>query len=399
MHTFSFKAKKSDGQIVSGKVKAKNKNGVLFMLNARKMDAIHIELQKSVLPGGGGISSVSMKHLVVFTRQMAFLISSGIPVVQALLIAKGISKSQALKTIITDVSEDIEKGSTFASALSTYPSVFNPIYISIIEAGETGGNLDTMLNRLASYIEDSASLRSRMLKAMMYPGFVLSVGVIMMIMIMAVVVPKFTSIFDNAGADLPLMTKILVGASDFFKDNIIAIIIMVIIVPFCTILYLRSPAGRPIKDQLLMFLPVIGPLVLKNSMARFSRTFSCLLAGGVNVAEALNTAAVTSNNFFIEQAVKNVKNQVMKGKPIAQSLEKESVIPSLVSNMVAIGEETGRTDVTLEKVAEFYEEQVKTTSNMISELIQPFLIILLGGMVGFVVIALYLPIFKLPGLL
>ena len=398
MNTFLFKAKRPSGQVVSGKVQAKNKNEVIYLLNAKKMEVVHIEMKKKMFQlGSGGTGGVSSKSLVNFTRQMAFLINAGVPVVQSLQIMKRITKDVVLQRVVVDLANTIEKGSTFANALADYPSIFSNTFISIIEAGEVGGSLDIMLNRLAEYIEESEKLKARMLKAMIYPSFVLSIGLIIVIVIMVKVVPKFTSIFATSDMKLPPLTQLLITISDGFRYNLIWIIVCGFFVPFCFFLYLRSPMGRSLKDQLLMLTPVLGPLVLKNSLARFSRTFACLLSGGVNVGDALKTSGLTSNNFFIEKSIHNVRNEVMRGKSIAGSLKKEPIIPPLISDMVAIGEETGNTEATLTKVAEFYEEQVKTTSNAISELIQPVLIAVLGGLVGFIVIALYLPIFKLPG--
>ena len=397
MHTFKFRAKKSNGQLLSGKIKAKSKNEVLYLLNAKKLEPINIELQKKLFTGGGGISGVSSKHLVTFTRQLAFLIDAGVPVVQALRIVSEISQHPVLRTVIEDIVNGIESGNTFSTALSAHPAIFGNIYVSIIEAGETGGSLDIMLNRLAGYIEESERLKERVKKAMMYPSFVLSIGLAIVVVIMVVVVPKFVGIFDSSDMKLPAVTQLLISTSDFFKNNLLLIIVSGVVIPFAFIMYLRTASARPLKDQLLMMIPIIGSLAVKSGLARFSRTLSCLLSGGVNLAEALGTSALTSNNFFIERAIKNVQNQVIKGKSIAQSMKKEKVIPPLIANMVAIGEETGKTDATLEKVAEFYEEQVKTTTNTISDLIQPFLIAVLGGLVGFIVIALYLPIFKMPG--
>ncbi len=398
MGTFLFKARRPTGEVVSGKVQAKTKNEVIYLLNSKKLEVIHVEMKKNVFQlGSGGVGGISSKSLVHFTRQMAFLINAGVPVVQSLQIMKRITKDLILQKVVADLANSIEKGSTFANALAEYPSIFSSTFVSIIEAGEVGGSLDIMLNRLAEYIEESEKLKSKMLKAMMYPSFVLSVGLIIVVVIMVKVVPQFTSIFSSSDVKLPPLTQLLISISDAFRYNLIWIIVFGFFIPFCFILYLRSSSGRYLKDQLLMLMPVIGPLVLKNSLARFSRTFACLLSGGVNVADALKTSGLVSNNFFIEKSIKNVRNEIVRGKSIASSLKKEPIIPTLISDMVAIGEETGNTEATLTKVAEFYEEQVKTTSNAISELIQPVLIAVLGGLVGFIVIALYLPIFKLPG--
>ena len=400
MDTFSFKAKKPDGKLLSGKIKAKNKNQVIRLLKAKNLDPVYIEIERSLFQlGSGSGSGLASKHLVVFTRQLAFLINAGVPVVQSLRIVREISQHVVLKTIITDIINSVEGGSTFASALASKPGVFSSMYVSMISAGEVGGSLDIMLTRLAEYIEESEKLKSKVKKAMLYPSFVFITGIGVIVAIMVMVIPKFIDIFESSKVELPVSTKILVGASNVFREHFILVGLAGFFIPFVFIMYLRSPQGRQLKDQLLMITPVIGPLVLKNSLARFSKTLACLLSGGVSLSDALNTSALTSNNFFVERALQNVKGKVIKGQPIAQSLKKEGVIPVLVSNMVAIGEETGNVDATLEKVAEFYEEQVRTTTSAISDLIQPFLIVFLGGLIGFIVISIYVPIFKMPGII
>ena len=394
---FTFKAKKQNGQVLSGKLKAKSKNEVLFLLNSKKLDPIFIEMEQKLF-SRGGISGVSSKHLVVFTRQLAFLINAGVPILQSLRIVSEISRHPVLKTVVVDVINGIASGVSLSAALAAHPGIFGNIYVSIVQAGETGGSLDIMLNRLAAYLEESNRLKSRVKKAMMYPAFVLSIGILIVIVIMVKVVPKFVEIFSGSDMKLPAVTQLLITISDFFRNNFVLVVLFSFVIPFISVLYLRTASARPLKDQILMLIPIIGNLTIKNSLARFSRTLSCLLSGGVNVAEALSVSALTSDNFFIEQAIKNVQKQVISGKPMAQSLKKESLIPLLISNMVAIGEETGKTDATLEKVAEFYEEQVRSTTDAMSDLIQPFLIAVLGVLVGFIVIALYLPIFDMPGL-
>ena len=397
MNTFTFKAKRANGQLVSGKLKAKNKNEVLYLLANKKLEPIFVDVQKNIFSRGSGGVTVGTKHLVTFTRQLAFLINSGVPLVQSLQIVKEIVTSTGLRVVVGDLIDSIQKGNTFGASLAAYPSVFGGIYISIIESGELGGILDTMLTRLAEYIEEDEKLKGRVKKALMYPIFVLTISMIIVAVIMVVVVPKFAALFASSNAELPFMTQILMSTSDFMRNNVVLLLIGLIFLPFVFIMYLRSDSGRSLRDQILLVIPVFGPLVLKNSLARFSRTLSCLLSGGVSISEALGAASMTSNNFLVEQATQRVKAQVIKGKSVAQSLRKEPIIPVLIPNMVAIGEETGNMDATLEKVAEFYEEQVTTTTNAISDLIQPLLIVVLGGIIGFIVISLYLPIFKLPG--
>lgn len=394
MAIFLFKAKRANGELISGKIKARDKNEVIYILKAKHLDPVIINQKKSFFDTKTG--TVKNKDVVQITRQMSFLISSGIPIVQSLQIVKEITTNNYIQEVITNIINSIEKGSSFAQALSEFPHIFSNIYIHMIQAGEVGGSLDIMLKQLATDLEESEKIKSRVKKAMMYPTFVLTIGLVIIVIIMVFVVPKFVSMFSSSGKSLPAMTQILVDISDLFVNHLFALFVIGVLCPISFIMYLKSAAGRTLKDTILLVIPIIGTLILHSNLARLSRTLSSLLKGGVNMIDALDVSIRTANNTFIELAIKNVKTKVATGNSIALSLKQEKIIPPLLPNMVAIGEETGNIDATLEKVAEFYEEQVKSTTEAMSDLIQPILIVVLGGIVGFVVLALYAPIFKLP---
>lgn len=396
MYTFNFKATRENGKTVTGQIKAASQNEALRLLNLRKLQPLFIKKKQSILKLGSG-SVVAQKDLVVFSRQLAFLVESGVPIIQSLQIVQPITQSAVLKNVLTQLIKSVDKGKNFSEALAEHPAVFNNLFFSLVQAGESSGKLNILLAQLADDIESSDNLRSKVTKALMYPIFVLSVGIVIMIGLMVFVVPKFASVFSSAGSDLPAMTKILMSVSDFFVNNLLLVLFTLIAAPVTFFIYLFSPAGRKFKDQLFWILPIIGPIVRKNSLARFTKTLSYLMASGVNVTEALHNAAAASNNYLVETSIQNAIARVERGQSIAQSIAKERIFPHLLSHMVSIGEETGKLDATLQKVSEFYEEQVKTSAATIADMIQPIFIVVLGGFVAFVVIAMYLPIFKLAG--
>ncbi len=397
MKKFRFTAKDTNGKMISGTVKANSRNDVVRRMSNKGMEPLLIEEKTNIFLGSG--SSVDTKHIVSFTRQLGFLINAGVPIVQALQIVSDMVQSAILKVAIKDIVSNIEGGDTFSGALAQHSQIFNHLFVSIIESGEKSGNLDQMLNQLATYVEESDKIKNKVKKAMMYPSFILVIGLGITIGIMVFVVPKFASIFEGSDQPLPLLTKILLATSNMFVDNILIVLLVTIVIPMVSMMYLRSPAGRSMKDQLLMITPIFGKLLFQNSLARFARTLACLIAAGVNITEAMDTSAMTANNVFVETAIKNIRNQVVKGKPMGVAFKSQKILPPLVSSMVSVGEETGSIDATMEKVAEFYEENVRVTANNMADLIQPFLIVFLGGIVGFVVISLYLPIIKMPGIL
>lgn len=395
---FIFKAKNPEGKIITGSVTARTRNNVLKTLTDRGLQPFYIGVKNdtSIFNFGSGVKN---QDLVKFSRNMAFLVKSGISIVNALRMTQSTTDSVIFKHKLDHIVSDIESGHSFAKALSSHPSIFNAIFITMVEAGEMGGNLDSMLATLADYMESSERIKGRVKKALWYPGFVIVSAFGLVTGIMVFVVPKMMEVFESMDAELPLISQILLGVSDFMAAYFVPLIICCVVFPVCFFMYCRTPAGRPLKDQFLMSLPIIGPLCVKNSFVRFSKTLSCLLFSGVELTEALESASETTNNFYIENAIKRVKKRVLKGRSLGQCLKTERIIPHFLSDMVVIGEESGTVDSTLIKVAEYYEEQVTTTANSISDLIQPFLIVFLGAVVGTIVIAIYLPIIQMPGLL
>ena len=396
MDTFTFKATREDGKAVSGQIKASNQNEAIRVLNLRKLQPIFVKKKQSILKLGSG-SIVAQRDLVVFSRQLAFLVESGVPIIQSLQIVQPITQSAVLKNVLSQLIKSVDKGKNLSEALAEHPAIFNNLFFALVQAGESSGKLNVLLAQLADDIESSDQLRSKVTKALMYPMFVLSVGVAIVIGLMVFVVPKFASVFQSAGSELPAMTKVLMSISDFFVNNLLLVLFTLVAAPIAFFMYLFSPAGRKFKDQLFWVLPIMGPIVRKNSLARFTKTLSYLLASGVNVTEALNNASTASNNYLVESSIQTAIARVERGQSIAQSISKEKIFPHLLSQMISIGEETGKLDATLKKVSEFYEEQVKASASAIADMIQPIFIVVLGGFVAFVVIAMYLPIFKLAG--
>ncbi len=395
---FVFKAKDQAGKTITGHVLAKTRNNVLRTLADKNLRPFYIEVKdkKELFSVGTGIKN---RELVKFARNMAFLVKSGVSILNALRMTQSTTASIVFKNKLDHIIADIESGHSFAKALSTHSNIFGSIFITMVEAGEMGGNLDLMLISLADYMESSERIKSRVKKAMLYPSFVIVAATALVVGIMVFVVPKMMEVFQSMNADLPFITQILLSVSDFMVAHFVALILFCLILPVCFIMYCKTASGRPLKDQFLMSLPVIGSLCVKNSYVRFSKTLSCLLFSGVEMTDAIESASETTNNYYIEKAIQRVKKRVLKGRSLGQCLRTETIIPQFLSDMVSIGEESGNIDATLNKVAEYYEEQVNTTANSISELIQPFLIVFLGGVVGFIVVAIYLPIIQMPGLL
>ncbi len=397
MYIFTFKAQRTDGSIVKGQLKAKDQNQAIHLLKVKQLQPIIIRKKTNALRSTFGSGSVAQKDLVVFSRQLAFLVSSGVPIMQSLQTIQPMTQSVILKNVLSQMIKDIDSGKNLSEAIAEHPIIFNNLVFSLVQAGEVSGQLSLLLTQLADDLESSDKIKNKVKKALYYPIFVLVVGVGIVIGLMTFVVPRFASIFESSGSDLPYVTKILMSISDFFVNNIFFVIFIVIFIPIALFAYLASPIGRKLRDQLFWFLPIVGPLVRKNCFSRFTKTLACLMRAGVNVVEALNNSAIASNNYLIEQAISHAVIRVEKGKTISESLKKERLFPDLIPRMISIGEETGKVDATLQKVSEFYEEQVKTASATISDMIQPVFIVALGGLVAFVVIAMYLPMFKMAG--
>lgn len=346
------------------------------------------------------LNRVTLRDLLIFTRQLHAMVHAGIPLVQSLRIIKDQVSNKRLKQIINDIATYIEEGGKFSTALSRYRNVFGDLYISIIRAAEEAGTLDETLRRLAEYLEKVEKLRGKVKSALFYPIFVLLTATVIVVGIMIFVIPTFQQLYADLGGTLPALTQMVINASNWLRDYIGWFILAIFFfVVFFVQLRKASKKFTYLTDLALLQLPVFGELVLKSSIANFSRTFSSMLSSGINILEALRISAETSNNEVIRKAIEKVREQVEKGVSFSLAMSRISVFPSMVVNMAAIGEEAGNLDEMMSKVADFYEEEVDRTVDGLTSLIEPLMIVFIGSIIGVIIIALYLPIFKIGELI
>ncbi len=340
---------------------------------------------------------VKQRSVAIFTRQLATMIDAGLPLVQSLEILSTQQESNVFKNVIRKVREDVEAGSTFAAALKKHPVTFNELYTNLVVAGEEGGILDTILNRLASYIEKSEALKKKVKSALVYPAAIVTVAVIVVGILMIFVIPVFETMFKSAGQTLPLPTLIVLTISKVIKNTFYIIIPALFLLLFLFKKYYQTQSGRAVIDRLLLKLPVFGPLLKKIAVARFSRTLGTLVSSGVPILDGLAIVSRTSGNRAIETAIMNARASIREGETIAEPLGRSGHFPPMVIQMIAVGESTGALDSMLSKIAEFYEEEVDAAVGNLTSLLEPLLMMFLGVVIGGVVIAMYLPIFNMAG--
>ena len=338
---------------------------------------------------------VTGKDVVIFTRQLSTMIDAGLPLVQGLEILGSQQENPTFKTILLQVRADVETGSTFADALKKHPKVFDNLFCNMVDAGEIGGILDTILSRLSIFMEKSMVLKKRVKGAMTYPVICLAISIIILGVILVFVVPVFEKMFSSFGAALPVPTQIVVLISNFIQTNLLYGIAFAAIMVFAFKKYYASDKGEKKIDALILQLPVFGDLVRKVAVAKFSRTLGTMLKSGVPILESLQVVARTSGNRVIETAVFRTADAISEGRPIAEPLEETGVFPGMVVSMINVGEAVGALDAMLEKIADFYDEEVDQAVDNLTAMIEPFMMDFLGGMIGGLVVAMYLPIFKM----
>jgi type IV pilus assembly protein PilC len=338
---------------------------------------------------------VNQRSIAVFTRQLATMIDAGLPLVQSLEILSQQQESKAFKNIIREIREDVEGGSTFAGALKKHPATFNDLYTNLVVAGEEGGILDNILNRLANYIEKSEALRKKVKSALIYPATIIGVAVIVVMILMIFVIPVFETMFKSAGQTLPLPTLIVLTLSKMIKKYVVILIPALILLFYMAKKYYQTQNGRAVLDRLLLKLPVFGALFKKIAVARFSRTLGTLVSSGVPILDGLTIVSRTSGNRTIEIAILNARTSIREGETIAEPLSRSGIFPPMVIQMISVGESTGALDSMLSKIADFYEEEVDMAVANLTSLLEPFLMIFLGVVIGGVVISMYLPIFNM----
>jgi len=344
------------------------------------------------IPGIGGVHT---KDLLVFTRQFAVMIDAGLPLVQALDIIGNQADNLTFRKVLLAVKGKVESGSTFADALAEHPAVFDELFVQLVRAGEIGGILDTILNRLGAYLEKAEKLTRRLRGAMVYPSIVLTVAAGVTIVLLAYVTPTFEKMFKDFGGAMPGPTQFLIDLSHGLRNNWYLFLGVPIALIVAVRLFLRDPRGRKLWDRFVLKLPVFGPLIRKVAVARFTRTLGTLLSSGVPILDALEIVAKSAGNRTIENAILYVRAKISEGKNIAGPLAETQVFPPMVIQMIGVGEATGAMDAMLNKIADFYDDEVDVAIAALTSMIEPLLMVFLGGVVGGFLIAMYLPIFKL----
>ncbi|MDD3553876.1 MAG: type II secretion system F family protein [Deltaproteobacteria bacterium] len=340
---------------------------------------------------------VKQTDVVIFTRQMSTLIDSGLPLIQGLDALARQQENPKFAEILTQIKTDVETGSTFAEALKKHPKLFDRLYTNMVAAGEMGGVLDSVMARLAAYMEKAQRLKRKVKGAMTYPAIVLGISIGVLSIILIFVIPVFEKMFKEFGHALPAPTQMVIDVSNFVKSYILLILLLLGGLVFLFKKYYSTEKGRTQVDRLLLRAPIFGPLLRKVAVAKLTRTLGTLIVSGVPIIEALNVAAGTAGNKIVENAIIKVKTSVTEGKTIAQPLEESGIFPAMVIQMISVGETSGALDKMLTKVADFYDEEVDTAVDALTSMIEPLMIVFLGGTIGTIIIAMYLPIFKMAG--
>jgi type IV pilus assembly protein PilC len=395
---FEWSGKTSRGLIESGEITAKTREEVVNLLRKRNISATLVK-PKEKKPLFGGLNfggGVSDKDIVIFTRQFATMIDAGLPLVQALEILSTQVENKFLAKTLEIIKADVESGSTYADALKKHPKAFDELYANMVAAGESGGILDTILNRLAAYIEKAMKLKKKVKGAMVYPIVVSSIAILCIAVIMIFVVPTFSKMFTQMGGTLPLPTLLVIKLSNFLAGIGGLLTGLTIVAAFIGFKQIRkTEKGKAVTDRMFLKLPIFGILLKKVAVAKFTRTLGTLISSGVPILDGLEITAKTAGNKVIEYAVMDVRTAVTEGKTLAEPLMKAKVFPPMVTHMIAVGESTGALDSMMNKIADFYDDEVDNAVNNLTAMMEPMLMVFLGGSVGFIVIAMYLPIFKL----
>jgi type IV pilus assembly protein PilC len=401
MSTYTFKAMDMAGAPMRGQVDAETKQAVSDQLKARGLIVLDVgEKHASREIKLAMFDRVKLSDLAVCSRQLATMVSSGMTILRALFVLEEQTESKKLLAVLSAVRRDVEAGLAFSDALARHPKIFGPLFVSMVRAGEIGGTLESSLLRIADQLEKEDALRRQVRSAMVYPTVVLSVAMIVMIALVVFVVPVFAGVLkqvatNEAGTQLPVMTQVTVDVSHFITSRWYIVIVGLAIAVFAFLKWKKSETGRPQWDRLRLRIPFkIGDIVQKIALARWARTLAALTAAGVPLLEALDITGRTAGNVVVQQAMGDVIDSVKQGGTIADPLRAAPVFPTMVSHMVGVGESTGELDTMLTKIAEFYEERVAAAVKALTSILEPVMIVVIGGMVGFIVIAMYLPLFK-----
>jgi type IV pilus assembly protein PilC len=395
--TYAYKVRDRRGSLVSGEIQADSRDLVLAKL--REMEYIPLEVKRksaglkkeiSLRPG-----KVKLKHLAVFSRQFATMVNSGLPLLRTLAILSEQTESKELARIVGEMRLEVERGASLSEAMSKYPRAFDELYVAMVKAGEVSGNLDQVLLRVADTIEKEVSLRQKIKSAMTYPIVVFALVIIILTAILVFVVPTFKDLYAQLGGTLPAPTRLLIAISDTVRSSFLIVAGVIVLAIWLFRRWIKTEKGRYAFDRFKLKIPIFGELFRKTALSRFARTLGTLSRSGVPILQALDIVQETVKNSVMARAVQDVQSSVKEGESLAKPLTRHAVFPPMVVQMMAVGEETGALDTMLGKIADFYDDEVAATVDSLTSLIEPVLIAVVGGAVGAIVIALYLPTFRI----
>lgn len=393
MPAYAWKGKNRMGEIQEGVLVSDSRDAAAATLKRNGVEVMNIRIMAA--EGGKSFGKVPPKELAIFTRQFSVMIDAGLPLVQCLEILGAQQQHKGFQRIIESVRDDVEKGSTLQTALSKHPKAFNDLFVNMVGAGESGGILDVILQRLSGYIEKSVKLTAKVKSAMTYPIAVIAIAIIVVIVIMVKVIPVFSAMYSGLGSKLPYPTIVCIAISDAIINYWWILLGATVMVVVGLRQYYKTPAGHLQIDTLLLHIPVLGEVLRKVAVARFCRTLGTLISSGVPILEGMDITAKTAGNLVVQNAILKSKDAVEQGRNISTPLAETKVFPPMVVQMVGVGEATGALDAMLAKVADFYEDEVDNAVASLTSLMEPIMIAVLGGIVGFIVVAMYMPIFGL----
>jgi len=397
MATFQYVARNARGAQVSGTTEAPSQAIAARTLREQGLTPSQIleARPKAAARSRGRRGRIKLDDMVIFSRQLAVMIRAGLPLIEVLNILSEQMEKRSFRNVVSRVERDVEAGASFTEALQRHPAVFNPFFISMVRAGEAAGMLDTILDQVASYLEKTASLQRKVKSAMVYPCTVMVFAAGITTFLMVYIVPIFSQIFSDLGGNLPRMTRVTIFISNLLIHKGIFILLGIVALIVGLRYWGKTRTGREVIDRTKLRLPILGSLLLKSGVARFTRTLGVLLRAGVNILSALDIVGRTSGNVIIENAIYKTKMSIQSGESISKPLQESNVFPPMVTRMISVGERTGNLESMLQKIADFYEDQVDATVNALTSLLEPLMIICLGVIIGFIVISMFLPLFAM----
>ncbi|MEJ2168411.1 MAG: type II secretion system F family protein [Desulfobacterales bacterium] len=399
MPVYQWVGKNRKNEVQKGEIEAVSEEAVKAQLIRQRITPTRIKKKPKDLFESVSFLQPKVKErdIILFARQFSTMIDAGLPIIQCLDILHSQQANATFKRMLKDIKESVEGGATLAEALKQFPKQFDDLFVNMIAAGEAGGILDAILRRLAAYMEKAARLKSQVKGAMTYPIVTLIIAIVVLAVILVFVIPVFQEMFADFGGELPVPTQVVVAMSEMVKSKILYIVIGFILFVIAFKKFYNTPKGRDLVDDLMLKIPVFGELLRKVAVAKFTRTMGTMLASGVAILEALDIVAKTAGNRTVEKAIYNVRSGIAEGRTMADPLIESGVFPPMVCQMIGVGESTGALDSMLEKIADFYDEEVDQAVDNLTSLIEPFMLVFLGVTIGGLVVAMYLPIFKMAG--